>query len=129
MVKDFTGCMHVGNHVLISYLSEAQVRLLTAIGFPELSVDGKVCISTNLSAEFLSEVHHGDKLVIDTALGEVGQKSYELIFRVTSHQTSQTTMKASMGMCFVDLESHRVVDLPGRFIAALKSSGGMLGSE
>jgi acyl-CoA thioesterase FadM len=63
VVKDFTGCMHVGNHVLISHLSEAQARLLAAIGFPELNVDEKVCISTNLSADFLSEVHYGDTLI------------------------------------------------------------------
>jgi acyl-CoA thioesterase FadM len=132
MITDLTGAMHVGNHVLVSYLTETQMRFLVALGFPELLVDGKLTMNTDLVVNYCAEVHYGDKLVVDVALGDIEEKGYDILFHITKNESTKnestkkdsgkTVLRAKMGMVFIDLEIHRVCHVPPAFLIACSAA-------
>ncbi len=122
MITDLTGAMHVGNHVLVSYLTEAQMRFLVALGFPELLVDGKLTMNTDLVVNYCAEVHYGDKLVVNVALGDIEDKGYDILFHITKNDGAKTVLRAKMGMVFIDLDIHRVCHVPQAFLIACSAA-------
>lgn len=116
-IGDLAGGVHLGNHVLVSYLNESMMVMLRENGFPELLIEGYALINADLAVIYKSESFHGDTLNIEIAIVDFHTNGCDLIFKVTNDRTGMETAIAKMGMLFIDYENKRLVEVPETFKA------------
>lgn len=122
-VNDLVGGLHVGNHTLISYLNETQMRFITALGFPTLTVGSAVTFNTELAVNYLREARYGDTLTVACHIDPLDERDYRIVYQM-SNQHGKTVLIAQMGMVFVDQTTGRRCEVPAAFREAwLKFSG------
>jgi acyl-CoA thioesterase FadM len=110
---DLVSGLHLGNHVLISYLNEVYQRFLDEYKLVEAQPSGGVSmINADLAIRYLSEAHYGDVLKIDLALGELSRCGVDLYFKVTNQRTGRDTAVAKMAMLFFDYHNRQPVNVP-----------------
>ncbi|MCB1616448.1 MAG: thioesterase family protein [Pseudomonadales bacterium] len=120
-INDLAGGLHVGNHVLISYLNEAQMRLISALGFPTLLVNNCITYNVDLTAQYRAEARYGDPIFIQAAICNLQEKGYDIIFRMSNKNTAKEILRAKAGMVFVDQKMGKVVSIPDAFIKAINN--------
>lgn len=116
-VNDLVGGLHVGNHTLISYLNEVQMRFITALGFPTLIVDNCITFNNEVAVQYQREARYGDTLTVHAHIDPLEARQYRILYRM-QNQHGKTVLLAQMGMVFVDQTSGRRCDVPPAFIAA-----------
>ncbi len=114
---DIAGGVHLGNHVLITYLNEAMFGLLNDNGFPGFNVEGNAIIVADVAVVYKSESHHKDVLRIDVAVGDFNKYGCDLLFNVTNENTGKKAAEAKMGMVFFDYETKKLTPVPEKFRA------------
>lgn len=117
-MSDLAGGMHVANHTLISYITEAQLQLVAQLGFPKFYIDGVMPINSGLEVAYLSEAGYGDVLEIGVDIESFQSQQYQLLFHVENINTRRSVCQARMYMSFIDIEQHRRADVPQAFVDA-----------
>lgn len=113
-VNDLVGGIHVGNHTLVSYLNEVQMRLITALGFPTLIVDNAITFSNEVAVQYRREARYGDTLTVHAHIDPLETDQYRIVFHMLN-QHDKTVLLAQMGMVFVDQATGRRCDVPATF--------------
>jgi acyl-CoA thioester hydrolase len=113
-INDLVGGLHVGNHTLVSYLNEAQMRFLTALGFPTLIVDNAITFNNEIAVQYQREARYGDVLTVRAHIDPLEDRQYRIAYRI-QNQHGKTVLTAQMGMVFVDQATGRRCDVPGAF--------------
>ncbi|HQQ75555.1 MAG TPA: thioesterase family protein [Pseudomonadales bacterium] len=116
-INDLVGGLHVGNHTLISYLNEAQMRFLTALGFPTLIVDGAITFNNEITVQYQREARYGDVLTVQAHIDQLEARQYRIVYHM-QNQLGKTVLKAQMIMVFVDQATGRRCDVPAAFYTA-----------
>ena len=113
-INDLVGGLHVGNHTLVSYLNEAQMRFLTALGFPTLIVDNAITFNNEIAVQYQREARYGDVVTAQAHIDPLEDRQYRIAYRI-QNQHGKTVLTAQMGMVFVDQATGRRCDVPGAF--------------
>ena len=113
-INDLVGGLHVGNHTLVSYLNEAQMRFLTALGFPTLIVDNAITFNNEIAVQYQREARYGDVVTVQAHIDPLEDRQYRIAYRI-QNQHGKTVLTAQMGMVFVDQATGRRCDVPGAF--------------
>ncbi len=116
-VNDLVGGLHVGNHTLISYLNEVQMRFITALGFPTLIVDNSITFNNEIAVQYHKEARYGDTLSVQAHIDPLEARQYRILYHM-QNQHGKTLLKAQMGMVFVDQSTGRRSDVPESFCTA-----------
>ena len=117
-VSDLAGGIHVANHMLIAYATEAQMQLMAALGFPTLMIDAAMPINSHLEISYLSEAKYGDTLTVSLAIESFDKNQYQLIFNIHNEKNTRTICQVRMSMVFIDVKTHQRCDVPQAFIDA-----------
>lgn len=116
-VNDLVGGLHVGNHTLISYLNEVQMRFITALGFPTLIVNNAITFNNELAVQYRREARYGDTLTVQAHIDPLESNQYRIVYHILN-QHGKTVLTAQMGMVFVDQAAGRRCDVPAAFADA-----------
>ena len=116
-VTDLAGGIHVGNQVLVGYLSEAQMQMMKALGFPSLMVDGAMPMNSDLQISFLRECKYGDVLDVGVVIESFTEDDYTLLFNFHNDRTQKSVCQARMRMVFFEPSCGRV-KIPEAFVTA-----------
>lgn len=119
-IADINAGGHVGNHLFVALLNEAHLKYMAFKGFPELMVDGRAMINTDLAVIYKSEVFYGNVLSIEVAAGDFTQYGLDLFFRVTNKNSGKVAATAKMGMLFFDYAERKIAEIPDRFKRAFE---------
>jgi acyl-CoA thioesterase FadM len=114
-IADINAGGHLGNHLLVSLLNEAHLKFMAAKGFPEMMVDGRAVINTDLSVIYKSEGFYGDVLTIEVAAGDFNKYGFDLFYRVTSKKSGKVVAIAKTGMVFFDYTQRQIAEIPDKF--------------
>jgi acyl-CoA thioester hydrolase len=114
-IADINAGGHLGNHLLVSLLNEAHLKFMVVRGFPELMVDGRAVINTDLSVIYKSEAFYGDVLTIEVAAGDFHKYGFDLFYRVTSKKSGKVVAIAKTGMVFFDYTERKIAEIPDKF--------------
>ena len=114
-IADINAGGHVGNHLFVALLNEAHLKYMQFKGFPELIVDGRAMINTDLAVIYKSEAFYGNVLSIEVAAGDFTQYGLDLFFRVTNKNSGKVAATAKMGMLFFDYAERKIAEIPERF--------------
>ncbi|HQQ64109.1 MAG TPA: thioesterase family protein [Pseudomonadales bacterium] len=116
-VNDLVGGLHVGNHTLISYLNEVQMRFITALGFPTLVVENAITFNNEIAVQYQREARYRDTLTVQAHIDPLEDRQYRILYHM-QNQHGKTVLKAQMGMVFVDQSTGRRCDVPAAFRTA-----------
>ena len=119
-VADLAGGLHVGNHVLISYLTEAQMQLMKALGFAQCVVANTMPINAHLEISYKAEAKYNDTLDIGLSIDHFEDNQYRLIFNVEARERQKTVCQSRFLMKFIDVKSHQSCAIPPEFTEAYK---------
>lgn len=115
-MADLAGGLHVGNHIFIAYITEAQLQLMCALGFTNLMVGDAMPINTDTEISYLRESVYGDVLNIGVAIDTMNDNSYELVFHLSHTGSGNTICQARMTMSFINPKIGKRVKLPQQFL-------------
>lgn len=111
---------HLGNEALLGLIHEARSHLMEQLGFNTvLSGSERIgLIIADLAVNFRAEAYAHQELVIDSQVGEIGEKSFRLFHRV--RRDEQIIALVETGLVAYDYQSGQVVALPGEFLDGLQ---------
>lgn len=118
-INDINYGNHLGYDSLISFLHEARVRFLRELGYTELNVEGLGMLVTNLVTNYVSEAFYFDKIIIDIAIGDTTQTSFEIIYQAVHQATNKMIARALTTMTFYNYQKRKVVKIPQQFLSAV----------
>ena len=118
-MSDVNAGAHLGNHNLVSILNEAHLKLMKHIGFPDLQVDGKAFINTDLAIIYKSESFYGDILQIDVTAADLSKYGCDIVCRITNKTQKRLAAIAKLGMAFFDYQERKIAEVPEAFKQAV----------
>lgn len=110
---------HLANDKLVSYLHEARVLCLAHFGWTEMDLAGVALIQGDLMVSYLSEGFLGDVLRFDIYIGDIGARSFEMIYDISKINVDGIHTKvaiAKVGLVCFDYQTRKTVTLPESFI-------------
>jgi acyl-CoA thioester hydrolase len=113
---DVVAGVHLGNHILISYLNHALTQFFDKHKVLNLrAYDNVSVINADLIIRFLSESQLGHVLKIDISIGELHKYGVDLYYKVTNQNTGKDAAEAKMTMLFFDYQARKPVLVPNQF--------------
>ncbi|NDC43012.1 MAG: thioesterase [Chitinophagia bacterium] len=108
---------HLGNDAVLALLHEARLQWLVAGGFSEMNVGGCGMIMGDAMIAYRGEAFYGDELNIRIYAGELGNSSFQLLYRVTTQRSGQEKEIAHVqtGMVCFNYETRKTTGIPAIF--------------
>lgn len=119
-LSDVAAGLHIGNHILITYLNEALTLFLKSNGYPDFEIDGSRFLNADLAVAFKSEAFYGDSLRINLAFGPLSEKGCNAYFYITNDNTGKKVAEARMAMFFFDYAKSKTTKVPEKFKAIVE---------
>jgi acyl-CoA thioester hydrolase len=113
-ITDLNYGNHVGNDKVLSFLHEARVRFLNALGYSELQMEGVSLIMADAALVFKNEMYYGDELQISICPVEFSRVGFDLIYKIEKKQEDRNVLlvTAKTAMICYDYQLKKVVTLP-----------------
>jgi len=120
-ITDMNYGNHLGNDVLLSILHDARMQFLAGGGYTELEIGGCGLIMADVMIAYKNEGHYGDVLDIALFTDELGSRSFDLLYRVTTQRGAAKVLiaEAKTGMVCYDYGRGKVCAAPEKFRAFL----------
>ncbi len=106
---------HLANDAVLRIVHEARLRFLAAHSCTEMNTFGAGLIMADAAVQYRSQAFHGDELLIQLALGEIGKVSFPLLAKITRLSDQAEIARARCGMVFFDYAAQRPVRPPAAF--------------
>jgi acyl-CoA thioester hydrolase len=112
---------HVNNVVYLTYLEEARIAFMTAIGLRGLYTRQRSTVVAHASVDYKLPAVFGDTLDIEVQTGEIRNSSYELLYRVTRRRDGALIAAGkTVQVCF-NFELNAPTRLPEEWRVLLQS--------
>jgi acyl-CoA thioesterase FadM len=112
-ITDLSAAGHLGFDHLVGMLNDASAQFFARRNVHRKQ-GGIGAIYVDLAVSYQSEAFWGDRLVIEAAIGEVREKGFDLLFRVTRRQGGVVAL-AKIGVLFFDYDKRKAVPIPEAF--------------
>lgn len=109
---------HVNNAVYFSFYDLGKTEYFSSV-CPGVNWDKDAIVVVHIEANFLSQIFATDHIAVQTAVTEIGTKSFNLIQRVIDLNTNEVKCIGTSVMVTFDLESHRSKSLNNSWIKAI----------
>ncbi|MCX8124524.1 MAG: thioesterase family protein [Spirochaetes bacterium] len=114
-INDINIWGHVGIPEMIAIIHLARRDMLCSIGFDENNMgDNTVLIIADVAMNLLKELHLDDEIIIDTTIGEIGNKSFRFFHKI-SHNDA-TAVLVEMGAVILDKLTRKPVRISSKFL-------------
>jgi acyl-CoA thioesterase FadM len=114
---------HVGNDSVLSFVHEARVRYLQALGYTEMNLEGVSLIMADAALIFKNEIYYGDGLLISVQAMEFSRLGFDLIYKIEKKMADQPMIVVAIvktTMAGFDYERKKLMSLPEKVINKLK---------
>jgi acyl-CoA thioesterase FadM len=114
---------HVGNDSVLSFVHEARVRYLQALGYTEMNLEGVSLIMADAALIFKNEIYYGDDLLISVQAMEFSRLGFDLIYKIEKKMADQPMIVVAIvktTMTGFDYERKKLMSLPEKVINKLK---------
>lgn len=122
-ITDLNYGAHVGNDSVLSFVHEARVRYLQALGYTEMNLEGVSLIMADAALIFKNEIYYGDELLISVKPVEFSRVGFDMIYKIEKPADQPmivvAIVKTTMA-CF-DYERKKLVILPEKALNKLKA--------
>lgn len=109
---------HVNNTIYFQYFNMAYINYLDTLS---LTIDTHAgIVVAHVDCDFLSPVHIGDQVTVQTAVTHIGNKSFTIESRLVDTTSNEVRAKATYIMCSFDLDNQRSMKVPEIWIEAME---------
>lgn len=114
---------HVNNTLYFQYYDTAKIDYFANI--PGTTIDHNHAIVTvHVDADFLSQVHIGDHVAVETAITHIGHKSFTLSQRLVDTDTQEIKCVGTTVMVAYDLQQGQAVEMWPDWVEAINKFEG-----
>ena len=117
-VSDLNYGNHLANQQFLAFAQEARVRFFASYGFTELDFGGVSLIQVDAAITFRGEGHLGDIVLIEVAMEQTGNSSFNMFYNFTNKTKGKSMAEARTALVCFDYEKGKAVGITE---AALKS--------
>ena len=109
-ITDINYGNHLGNDAVLSIIHEARMQMLNNLGFTELNAGGNSLIMGDVMIAFRGEAFYGDVLNIEIFTDEIAERSFDLLYQITTQRKEATIeiAHAKTGMVCFDYNTRKV---------------------
>lgn len=115
----YVGHINYGNHLdnamLISLVSEAQMRFFAALGYPEGRIGGLVTLIADAAVQYRSEAFRGEVMAVSMAASDFNPKGCDLVWRMAEKSSGREVARGKTGIVFFELATRRLAAMPEEF--------------
>ncbi len=111
-ITDLSAAGHLGFDNLVSLLNDAAAAFFHANGIQRTSTRSIGVIFADLAVVYQSEAFYNEVIEIQIAIGDVGDKGLDVVFRVQGAGKDKVVATAKIGVLFFDYAKHQVVAIP-----------------
>lgn len=109
---------HVNNTIYFQYFNMAYINYLDTLS---LTIDTHFgIVVAHVDCDFISPVHIGDNVTVQTAVTFIGNKSFTIESRLVDTNSDEVRAKATYIMCSFDLDNQRSMKVPETWIDAME---------
>lgn len=110
---------HVNNNAYFAFYDlgkEDYLAKVLKVNYREAEV---VPVIANINADFLTPIFYGDKIVVETRISHVGQKSFTLQQRAINEVTGAVVCQCSTVMVCFSLKTQASAEIPDAYRTAI----------
>jgi acyl-CoA thioester hydrolase len=113
-ITDMNYGNHLGNDVVLSIIHDARMQFLASLGYTELDVGGCGMIMADVMIAYRSEGYYGDVLTVEIFTDEMGSRSFDFMYKITTQRDSKRIeiAEAKTGMVCYDYKLGKVCSIP-----------------
>lgn len=109
---------HVNNEVYFSFYDLGKSQYFAHV-CPHVNWRNYGIVAVHVQADFLSQIYETDHIAVQTAVTEIGNKSFHLSQRVIDLDTGEVKCKGMSVMVTYDLIAHESMPLKQEWIEAI----------
>ena len=111
---------HINNTIYFQYYNTAYVEYMNSVW--SSSITGNVSmVVAHIDADFISSVHIGDNVKVQTAVTHIGNKSFTIIQQLIDADTGEVRCKGKTIMVAFDFEKQQPVTVPEEWVTAMEA--------
>lgn len=111
-ITDINFAGHLGNDKYLAYLHEARTRFLIHHGHTELDIEGVAVIMGDSAIVYHTEVRYGEEISIEVAITDIGNKSFDIFYRLSNAESGKLIALAKTGMVCFDYTNQQTKPVP-----------------
>ncbi|MBQ8673405.1 MAG: acyl-CoA thioesterase [Bacteroides sp.] len=111
---------HVNNSVYFSYYDLGKTEYFASV-CPHVDWERDAIVVVHIDCDFYSQIYGSDHIAVQTAITEVGTKSFHLRQRVIDTHTQEVKCTCNSVMVAFDLQKHESKPLEEEWIEAICS--------
>ena len=109
---------HVNNTVYFSFYDLGKTEYFSSV-CPGVDWEKDAIMVVHIEADFLSQIFSSDQIVVQTAVSEIGRKSFRLAQRVIDSKTGDVKCTCQSIMVAYSLKEHQSMPLSEEWIHAI----------
>jgi acyl-CoA thioester hydrolase len=114
---------HVNNTVYFSFYDLGKTEYFSYV-CPGVDWEKEGIVVVHIEANFLSQIYGADHIAVQTAVSEIGNKSFHLVQRVVDTDTNEVKCECKSVMVCYDLQKHESMSMPQVWVDAICSYEG-----
>jgi acyl-CoA thioesterase FadM len=124
-ITDMNYGNHMGNEVILSVMHDTRMQFLATHGYTELEAGGCGMIMADVMVAYKNEGYYGDVLRVELYTDEIGSRSFDFLYKITTVRGNNTIeiAQAKSGMVCYDYKAGKVCSLPENLGRALNPEG------
>ncbi|TGL57601.1 four helix bundle protein [Leptospira sarikeiensis] len=107
--------IHVSFASVLDLVMEAHLQFFQYLGYSVTDIHGNSIIFANASIQYQGELLFKDKVIIDVSLNNLGEKSFDLYFRLSKKNRTEKVSLVKIRVLFFDYKERKVVPIPSEF--------------
>ncbi|EQA45574.1 four helix bundle protein [Leptospira broomii serovar Hurstbridge str. 5399] len=107
--------IHVSFASVLDLVMEAHLQFFQFLGYSVTDIHGNSIIFANAVILYQGELLFKDRVVIDVSLDNIGEKSFDLYFRLSKDRRRQKVSLVKIRVLFFNYEQRKVVPIPSAF--------------
>lgn len=109
---------HVNNTVYFSYYDLGKTEYFASV-CPHVKWDEVGIVVVHIDADFMSQIYGTDHIAVQTAITEIGTKSFQLLQRVIDTKSGEVKCVCRSIMVTFDLLKHESMPLKDEWVEAI----------
>lgn len=109
---------HVNNTVYFSYYDLGKTEYFASV-CPHVKWDEVGIVVVHIDADFMSQIYGTDHIAVQTAITEIGTKSFQLLQRVIDTESGEVKCVCCSIMVTFDLLKHESMPLKDEWVEAI----------
>lgn len=109
---------HVNNSVYFTYYDLGKTEYFIA-ALPEIDFEKEGVVVVHIEANFLSQILGTDRIAVQTAVTEIGNKSFTIAQSVVDTESNEIKCFCKSVLVAFDLEKHDSIEIPERWKEAI----------